>query len=829
VIPCQTISHALVQEGAADVGGTIHVAKGTYTEQVHIGALNSSVTITGSGSKKTIIQPPASGLTAGASDPNSANPLYAVVEVSGGANNVLLQGLTVSGTNGVGALDSDGHGCSQQFVGIYFNDASGTLNSVNVNGIDLPADQFGTCLGGRGIYVANDGSASTSDVSMTAVSLLSPQCTTTTTVPLPGNTTYVTPEILPVKNISKKKGCKGFSGGPILVDGGLLQATPFGAHAVQVTGTTPYALPAGSTVDFNPYTPAYHQAGIVCEDARTACTITSSTVQGDGPNDLVTQSGIEVLGASATIGGLSSAQGVTVSGNSFTGGANGQAAAGLRLLNAGTLDVSHTTTRSNDVNIDAAWVPGFGPTSPAGYPPLSAGRSFSDGQTTDGETALSSPSGASFQASDIGRSVNFAPATTTVAAGSTGLSLPLTTIDVASTAGFAPSVPMHVTSSNGPQTVTCTGVSASPVAFTGCSGGTGTLSTGGAVSQTLPSTYIAKFVSPSVVLMSEPALVTGSSLSVVLGSLPGTWTISGNSASDALAGGGSIGVAGYGDGILLDSTDSCVDANQNANVVLQSNTATDNASAGISLSGASCAQIGGSVLGQGNSATGNATGLALNGPGTDNYVACLSPTPCGPLFPAYDSTANIVVGNSLSSNGFGVVVGGTTALQQYGGPPAAGPGSATNTLDGNTWVSNSVANVVDFTGWAGVTCSSSCTDALGTALTGGPTGTAYTSVTLASSVSVSAGTVLQISQAGLPTLNVLVVSTVTSATIPVTSFTVPAGDTYSTAGNDVSVNPFPFSAMSDTWGIPTADSCDPSANGSSSFDGFTFNAGYFAC
>jgi hypothetical protein len=35
--------------------------------------------------------------------------------------------------------------------------------------------------------------------------------------------------------------------------------------------------------------------------------------------------------------------------------------------------------------------------------------------------------------------------------------------------------------------------------------------------------------------------------------------------------------------------------------------------------------------------------------------------------------------------------------------------------------------------------------------------------------------------------------------------------------------------MSDTWGIPTADSCDPSANGSSSFDGFTFNAGYFAC
>jgi len=82
LFPCQTIGHALVEEGLFGGGGTIHLAKGTYTGQVTVEAQNSSVTIVGASAKKTIIQPPTSSLTS-VSDPNSVSPVHAVIEVSG--------------------------------------------------------------------------------------------------------------------------------------------------------------------------------------------------------------------------------------------------------------------------------------------------------------------------------------------------------------------------------------------------------------------------------------------------------------------------------------------------------------------------------------------------------------------------------------------------------------------------------------------------------------------------------------------------------------------------------------------------------------------------
>lgn len=54
---------------------------------------------------------------------------------------------------------------------------------------------------------------------------------------------------------------------------------------------------------------------------------------------------------------------------------------------------------------------------------------------------------------------------------------------VGATTGFTTSAIISVTSSAGQQSMTCTGTSASPVAFTGCSGGTGTLTTGYTVTQ----------------------------------------------------------------------------------------------------------------------------------------------------------------------------------------------------------------------------------------------------------------------------------------------------------------------------------------------------------
>jgi len=71
---------------------------------------------------------------------------------------------------------------------------------------------------------------------------------------------------------------------------------------------------------------------------------------------------------------------------------------------------------------------------------------------------------------------------TTTSAASDGQTLPQTRIHVASTEGFPPSGRLVVQTSTGPQPIAYSGVSrAGPVAFEGCVGGTGVLSTGGAV------------------------------------------------------------------------------------------------------------------------------------------------------------------------------------------------------------------------------------------------------------------------------------------------------------------------------------------------------------
>ena len=68
---------------------------------------------------------------------------------------------------------------------------------------------------------------------------------------------------------------------------------------------------------------------------------------------------------------------------------------------------------------------------------------------------------------------------TTITAGSNGVSLPTGTINVVSTAGFATSGTILVITSSGQQTVAYT--STTPTTFAGCTGGLGSMSTGGTV------------------------------------------------------------------------------------------------------------------------------------------------------------------------------------------------------------------------------------------------------------------------------------------------------------------------------------------------------------
>lgn len=108
-----------------------------------------------------------------------------------------------------------------------------------------------------------------------------------------------------------------------------------------------------------------------------------------------------------------------------------------------------------------------------------------------GSNNVSLPTGTINVASNVGFPTSgtlnvFTTANTTIALGSSGATLPQGTIFVASTAGFPTSGSLQVTSSGGPQTVTYNGIT--NASFLNCSGGTGTLTFGNAVTSTAPVT-----------------------------------------------------------------------------------------------------------------------------------------------------------------------------------------------------------------------------------------------------------------------------------------------------------------------------------------------------
>ncbi len=160
--PCQTIGFAL---SLANAGAKIYLAAGTYNEQITI---TKPVTITGAGSGSSIIKPSAVPLSD--TDTDSTYPQFYVVDVKN-TSGVTLKGVGINGSAATPTFDNDGYACGQDYVGIYFHDASGTLTSDSVTGINLPPDLFG-CQGGQGIYVTTDhGSASPSNVTMTSLSV----------------------------------------------------------------------------------------------------------------------------------------------------------------------------------------------------------------------------------------------------------------------------------------------------------------------------------------------------------------------------------------------------------------------------------------------------------------------------------------------------------------------------------------------------------------------------------------------------------------------------------------------------------------------------------
>jgi hypothetical protein len=351
--PCATIAHAIYEQGLTGLAGTIHLAQGLYTEAVTVGNLQDGVTIAGAGATKSTIEPSATEIAneTPAGDTDSSNPQFYVVGVSPGTTGFKIKNLTVSGIDGIPALDSDGDGCAQDYVGVYYYSSSGTISHVDINGIDMPTDLYG-CQGGNGVYVnSTEGANTEADVNILDVSLLTSPVTTKTTAKLLAGT--YSNDVLPVSAVPG-----GWHSGEVTVGGYDVSATKDGHTALFITGTTPGVAPKGSTVRFYVTTPAYSKNGILCDDQYTTCAIRGAVIQGDGPENTISPNGVKFVGT-----GTATINGSTISGNVYTGGGSGNSADGILARNVGALTVgegSANTVSGNDVNIYAGEVPAYG-------------------------------------------------------------------------------------------------------------------------------------------------------------------------------------------------------------------------------------------------------------------------------------------------------------------------------------------------------------------------------------------------------------------------------------------------------------------------------------
>jgi parallel beta-helix repeat protein len=142
-------------------GDTINVCPGTYAEQVFIG---QSLTLQGfaptaGGADLATIRVPAGGLvTATAFSGSSIAPQ---VYIYNGAN-VTINNLTVDGqANGIS-------GCAPDLIGIYFQNASGTVTHSAVVNEVLSDDLIG-CQSGQGIFAESGGGTSNVNVNNSVV------------------------------------------------------------------------------------------------------------------------------------------------------------------------------------------------------------------------------------------------------------------------------------------------------------------------------------------------------------------------------------------------------------------------------------------------------------------------------------------------------------------------------------------------------------------------------------------------------------------------------------------------------------------------------------
>jgi Right handed beta helix region len=387
--PCQTIAHAFAEQVSEAVGGTIHLKAGTYQTQVSVTSASSHVTLTGAG-KTSTIEAPATPTSCG-TDPDTGSPVYGIICVANGTAKFNVTNTAINGLSGDSSMV-----CDNEYVGVWYNGASGKVSKVDLTGMDVPANCYGSGspIGGTGVYVTS--AAHAANVSIVQSKITQKLSTTTTRADLPAGSYTHAP--LNVRAVPA-----GFRSGPLLVGGFTFTGKKDNSTNVFITGTAPEAIPSHSIVNFAPFSGAYNKNGIACDDPSTSCTIKNNTITGEGATNGIAQNGILVWGA-----GNATVSNNTVSGNTYTGGGLGNNGTGIYFLNAEQGSISGNTTSNNDANIYVGLVPLYSGSGLPAYPPSfgtttvanntisgatseglsSGGQGYGEGIWLDGDNAL---------------------------------------------------------------------------------------------------------------------------------------------------------------------------------------------------------------------------------------------------------------------------------------------------------------------------------------------------------------------------------------------------------------------------------------------------------
>jgi hypothetical protein len=156
---CGSPTYATIQKAvtASSPGENILICPGTYAEQVSITHNVNLIGVKVGTSDNVIITSPSGGVVQNTTDTYSAALTVAAQILVQNASNVTLTNITVDGSNNLIA------GCGPDLRGIYYQNASGTINEVVTRNQILPAG-FTGCQAGQGIFVQSGYSSGQANV-----------------------------------------------------------------------------------------------------------------------------------------------------------------------------------------------------------------------------------------------------------------------------------------------------------------------------------------------------------------------------------------------------------------------------------------------------------------------------------------------------------------------------------------------------------------------------------------------------------------------------------------------------------------------------------------